>query len=188
MQVLPNEEFEFSIQVKNTGNFVDTVQLMPEISIATTLNDTSIWDLHDSVGSLEIEVNASQVLNVKQTIPFAWENTIATITYKIISSGYELGQFNVTLEVQKTAKWHVNLANSELEILPGGDTIQVEVVQLGNSPSIPYFTKSGQGWNTSLPDGNLIEPGQSELIDIYVESPESAIAGEFNIVNIRVSA
>ena len=187
MQVLPNEEFEFSIQVKNTGNFVDTVQLIPEISIATTVNDTSIWDLHDSVGSLEIEVNASQVLTVEQTIPFAWENTIATITYKIISSGYELGQFNVTLEVQKTAKWHVNLANSELEILPGGDTIQVEVVQLGNSPSIPYFTKSGQGWNTSLPDGNLMEPGQSELIDIYVESPESAIAGEVNIVKIRVS-
>ena len=187
MQVLPNEEFEFSIQVKNTGNFVDTVQLIPEISIATTVNDTSIWDLHDSVGSSEIEVNASQVLTVEQTIPFAWENTIATIAYKIISSGYELGQFNVTLEVQKTAKWHVNLANSELEILPGGDTIQVEVVQLGNSPSIPYFTKSGQGWNTSLPDGNLMEPGQSELIDIYVESPESAIAGEVNIVKIRVS-
>lgn len=187
MQVLPNEEFEFSIQVKNTGNFVDTVQLIPEISIATTVNDTSIWNLHNSVDSLEIEVNASQVLTVEQTIPFAWENTIATITYKIISSGYELGQFNVTLEVQKTAKWHVNLANSELEILPGGDTIQVEVVQLGNSPSIPYFTKSGQGWNTSLPDGNLMEPGQSELIDIYVESPESAIAGEVNIVKIRVS-
>ena len=187
MQVLPNEEFEFSIQVKNTGNFVDTVQLIPEISIATTVNDTSIWDLHDSVDSLEIEVNASQVLTVEQTIPFAWENTIATITYKIISSGYELGQFNITLEVQKTAKWHVNLANSELEILPGGDTIQVEVVQLGNSPSIPYFTKSGQGWNTSLPDGTLMEPGQSELIDIYVESPESAIAGEVNIVKIRVS-
>ena len=93
----------------------------------------------------------------------------------------------ITLEVQKTAKRHVNLANSELEILPGGDTIQVEVVQLGNSPSIPYFTKSGQGWNTSLPDGTLMEPGQSELIDIYVESPESAIAGEVNIVKIRVS-
>ncbi len=187
MQVLPNEEFEFSIQVKNTGNYVDTVQLIPEISISTTVNDTSIWDLHDSVDSLEIEVNASQVLTVEQMIPFAWENTIATITYKIISSGYELGQFNVTLEVQKTAKWHVNLANSELEILPGGDIIQVEVVQLGNSPSIPYFTKSGQGWNISLPDGNLMEPGQSELIDIYVESPDSAIAGEVNIVKIRVS-
>ena len=187
MQVLPNQEFEFSIQVKNTGNFVDTVQLIPEISIATTLNDTSAWEIHDSVDSLEVEVNASQVLNVAQMIPFAWENTIATITYRIISSGYELGQFNVTLEVQKTAKWHVNLANSELEILPGGDTIQVEVVQLGNSPSIPYFTKSGQGWNTSLPNGSLMEPGQSELIDIYVESPDNAIAGEVNIVKIRVS-
>ena len=187
MPVLPNEEFEFDIQVKNTGNYVDTVQLIPEISIATTVNDTSIWNIHDPVDSLDVEVNASQTLTITQLIPFAWENTTATITYKIISSGYELGQFNVTLEVQKTAKWHVNLANSELEIVPGGDTIQVEVTQLGNSPSIPYFTKSGQGWNTSLPDGNLMEPGQSELIDVYVESPDNAIAGEVNIVKIRVS-
>jgi hypothetical protein len=136
---------------------------------------------------LEVEVNASEVLSITQMIPFAWEDSIATITYKIFSSGYELGEFEVILEVQKTAGWHVNLANSDLEILPGGDTIQVEVVQLGNAPSVPYFTKSGQGWNTTLPDGNLMEPGQTELIDIFVESPNNAIAGEVNIVKIRVS-
>ena len=187
MQVLPNEEFQYGIQVTNIGNFVDTVQLVPHISITTTTNDTSTWDLHSPVDSLEVEVNASEVLSITQMIPFAWEDSIATITYKIYSAGYELGEFEVTLEVQKTARWHVNLANSDLEILPGGDTIQVEVVQLGNSPSVPYFTKSGQGWNTTLPDGILMEPGQTELIDIFVESPDSAIAGEVNIVKIRVS-
>jgi hypothetical protein len=187
MQVFPNEEFQYGIQVKNIGNFVDTVQLVPHISISTTTNDSSTWILHPPVDSLEVEVNASEVLSITQMIPFAWEDSIATITYKIFSSGYELGEFEVILEVQKTAGWHVNLANSDLEILPGGDTIQVEVVQLGNAPSVPYFTKSGQGWNTTLPDGNLMEPGQTELIDIFVESPNNAIAGEVNIVKIRVS-
>ena len=187
LQVLPNEEFQYRIQVKNTGNFVDTVQLVPYISIVTNLNDTSSWDLHQPVDSLEVEVNTSQVLPIVQMIPFAWESSAATITYKIVSGGYELAEFNLTLEVQKTAKWHVNLANSNLEILPGGDTIQVEVQQLGNSPSTPYFTKSGQGWNTTLPDGMIMEPGQTELIDIFVESPIGAIAGEVNIVKIRVS-
>jgi hypothetical protein len=187
MQVLPNEEFQYGIQVKNIGNFVDTVQLVPHISISTTTNDSSTWILHPPVDSLEVEVNASEVLSITQMIPFAWEDSIATITYKIFSSGYELGEFEVILEVQKSAGWHVNLANSDLEIIPGGDTIQVEVVQLGNAPSVPYFTKSGQGWNTTLPDGNLMEPGQTELIDIFVESPNNAIAGEVNIVKIRVS-
>ena len=187
MQVLPNEEFQYGIQVTNIGNFVDTVQLVPHMSVSTTMNDSSIWNLHSTVGSMEVEVNASEVLLISQMIPFAWEDSIATITYKIFSAGYELGEFEVTLEVQKTARWHVNLANSDLEILPGGDTIQVEVVQLGNAPSVPYFTKSGQGWNTTLPDGVLMEPGQTELIDIYVESPNNAIAGEVNIVKIRVS-
>jgi len=187
MKVSPNEEFQYGIQVTNIGNFVDTVQLVPNINITTTTNDNSAWNLHSPVESLEIEVNASEVLSITQMIPFAWEDTIATISYKIISAGYELSEFEVTLEVQKTAEWHVNLANSDLEINPGGDTIQVEVVQLGNSPSIPYFTRSGQGWNTTLPDGILMEPGQTELIDIFVESPNSAIAGEVNIVKIRVS-
>jgi hypothetical protein len=182
MQVLPNEEFQYGIQVTNIGNLVDTVQLVPHMSVISTTNDSSTWNLHSPVESLEVEVNASEVLSIKQIIPFAWENSIATITYKIFSAGYELGEFEISLEVQKTARWHVNLANSDLEILPGGDTIQVEVVQLGNAPSIPYFTKSGQGWNTSLPDGILMEPGQRELIDIYVESPNNAIAGEVNIV------
>ena len=187
MQVIPNQEFQYGIQVQNIGNFVDVVQLVPHISITTTANDTSVWNLHDPVDSLELDVNSSQVLPIVQMIPFAWEGSTAKITYKIVSSGYELGEFNVTFEVQKTAKWHVNLANSNLEILPGGDTIQVEVEQLGNSPSTPYFTKSGQGWNTSLPDGILMEPGQTELIDIFVQSPSSAIAGQVNIVKIRVS-
>ena len=187
MQVSPNEEFQYGIQVTNIGNFVDTVQLVPNINIATTTNDNSAWNLHSPVESLEIEVNASEVLSITQMIPFAWEDTIATISYNIFSAGYELGEFEVTLEVKKTAEWHVNLANSDLEINPGGDTIQVEVIQLGNSPSIPYFTRSGQGWNTTLPDGVLMEPGQTELIDIFVESPNSAIAGEVNIVKIRVS-
>ena len=187
MQVLPNQEFQFNIQVKNIGNFVDTVELVPQININTTSNDTSTWDLHQSITSSEIDVNATQIIQITQLIPFAWQDSRATITYKIISAGYEIGEFNVTLEVQKTAKWHINLANSNLEILPGGDTIQVEVEQLGNSPSIPYFTKSGQGWNTSLPDGVLMEPGQTELIDIFVESPPNAIAGQVNIVKIRVS-
>ncbi len=187
MQVLPNQEFEYRIQVKNIGNFVDTVELVPQISITTTANDTSVWNLHQPAESIGLDVNSSQVLSIVQMIPFAWEDTRAIITYTIVSAGYELGEFNVTLNVQKTAKWHVNLANSNLEIQPGGDIIQVEVEQLGNSPSTPYFTKSGQGWNTTLPDGIMMEPGQAELIDIFVESPDGAIAGQVNIVKIRVS-
>ena len=83
--------------------------------------------------------------------------------------------------------WELNLANSDLEVSPGGDVIQVELEQKGNTPTIPFMTKFGQGWNITLPDGELMEPGQTFTVDIFVEAPEDAREGDVSILQIRVS-
>ena len=49
------------------------------------------------------------------------------------------------------------------------------------------MTKFGQGWNITLPDGELMEPGQSSTVEIHVESPEDAREGDISILQIRVS-
>ncbi|MGB0786898.1 MAG: hypothetical protein ACPGR1_02715, partial [Candidatus Poseidoniaceae archaeon] len=139
------------------------------------------------ITSSMLEVNASETLSVVQAIPYAWMDANARLTYTVVSSGYVLDVFEVDLSVMEYSEWELNLANSNLEVVPGGDLIQVELKQKGNAPSTPYLTKYGQGWNITLPDGELMEPGQTSTVDIYVEAPVDAREGDVNILEIRVS-
>ncbi|MGB2175685.1 MAG: CARDB domain-containing protein [Candidatus Poseidoniaceae archaeon] len=183
----PRSEHLLEYNITNTGNYLDEVQLIPTISVTSSNNDTSSWQVHEPVNSSTLSVNGSMTLSVIQSIPYAWKDAEATITYTIVSGGYELGEFEIDLIVQEYAEWGFNLANSNLEIMPGGDYIQVQLEQKGNSPSVPYITKFGQGWNISLPNGTLMEPGQVASIDIFVDTPEDAREGDVNLLEIRVS-
>ena len=185
--VQPMGSHILEFEVKNIGNFVDDVQLIPELSVTTSDNDTAVWQIHDTIESASLEVNATSNLTVVQEIPYAWKDAEAKLTYSIVSAGYELGQFEIDLIVQEHSEWGVNLADSDLEIMPGGDYIQVQIEQKGNSPSTPFLTKYGQGWNITLPNGSLMEPGQTTIVDIYVESPKSAREGDVNVLEIRIS-
>ncbi|MEC7484586.1 MAG: hypothetical protein VX998_07340, partial [Candidatus Thermoplasmatota archaeon] len=185
--VQPNSDHVLEFNITNIGNFIDDVQLIPSLSLATASNDTAIWNAHDPITSSMLEVNASETLSVVQAIPYAWMDANARLTYTVVSSGYVLEVVEVDLSVLEYSEWELNLANSNLEVAPGGDLIQVELEQKGNAPSTPYLTKYGQGWNITLPDGELMEPGQTSTVDIYVEAPVDAREGDVNILEIRVS-
>ena len=185
--VQPNSDHVLEFNITNIGNYLDDVELIPMLSLATASNDTAIWNAHDPITSSMLEVNASETLSVVQAIPYAWMDANARLTYTVVSSGYVLDVFEVDLSVMEYSEWELNLANSNLEVAPGGDLIQVELKQKGNAPSTPYLTKYGQGWNITLPDGELMEPGQTSTVDIYVEAPVDAREGDVNILEIRVS-
>ncbi len=185
--VQANTDHLLEFNITNTGNFIDDVQLIPSIIVTTSDNDTSIWQPHVQVNSSMLEVNESSTLTVMQSIPYAWKDATAVLSYQVVSSGYVLDQFEIELTVLEYSEWGLNLANSNLEIMPGGDYIQVELEQRGNTPSVPFLTKYGQGWNISLPDGTLMEPGQTTFVDIYVEAPANSREGDVNILEIRVS-
>ena len=158
--VQPNSEHVLEFNITNIGNFIDDVQLIPSLSLATASNDTATWSAHDTITSSMLEVNASETLSVVQAIPYAWMDANAKLTYTVVSSGYVLDVVEVDLYVMEYSEWELNLANSNLEVAPGGDLIQVELEQKGNTPSTPFLTKYGQGWNITLPDGELMEPGK----------------------------
>ena len=185
--VQPNSEYLLEFNVTNIGNFMDDVQLVPSLSLATASNDTAVWNAHNPITSSMLEVNASETLSVIQAIPYAWMDANARLTYSVVSSGYVLDVVEVDLSVLEYSEWELNLANSDLEVAPGGDLIQVELEQKGNTPSTPFLTKYGQGWNITLPEGELMEPGQTLTVDIYVEAPADAREGDVNILEIRVS-
>ena len=185
--VQPNSDHVLEFNITNTGNFIDDVQLIPSLSLTTASNDSAVWNTHGPITSSMLAVNASETLSVVQAIPYAWMDASARLTYTIVSSGYVLGVVEVNLSVMEYSEWELNLANSNLEVAPGGDLIQVELEQKGNAPSTPFLTKYGQGWNITLPDGELMEPGQTSTVDIYVEAPVDAREGDVNILEIRVS-
>ena len=185
--VQPNSDHLLEFNITNIGNFVDEVQLVPTLSITTASNDSAVWLAHDPILSSMLQVNASETMSVVQTIPYAWKDANAKLTYTVVSSGYVLDTIEVDLRVMEYSEWELNLANSNLEVAPGGDVIQVELEQKGNTPSVPFMTKFGQGWNLTLPDGELMEPGQTSTVDILVEAPDNAREGDVNILQIRVS-
>ena len=185
--VQPNNNHLLEFNITNIGNFVDKVELIPTLSISSASNDTAVWQAHHPISSSMLAVNASETMSVVQSIPYAWKDAQATLTYTVISSGYVLDVFEVELVVMEYSEWELNLANSDLEVSPGGDVIQVELEQKGNAPSVPFLTKFGQGWNISLPDGELMEPGQTTTVDIFVEAPDDAREGDVSILQIRVS-
>lgn len=185
--VQPSSEHLLEFNITNTGNFLDDVELIPTLSITTSANDTAVWHPHESLNSLMLGVNSSTTLSVLQSIPYAWKDANAKLSYTVVSSGYVLDEFDIDLSVLEYSEWELNLANSNLEIMPGGDFIQVELEQKGNTPSVPFMTKFGQGWNITLPDGDSMEPGQTTVVEIYVEAPYDAREGDVNLLQIRIS-
>ncbi len=185
--VQPNSNHLLEFNITNIGNFIDEVQLVPTLSVTTAVNDTAEWFAHGSISSSNLDVNVSETVSIVQAIPYAWKDASARLTYAVISSGYVLDVIELNLSVMEYSEWELNLANSDLEVSPGGDVIQVELEQKGNTPSVPFMTKFGQGWNITLPDGELMEPGQTFTVDIFVEAPEDAREGDVSILQIRVS-
>ena len=185
--VEPRSDYQLEFNITNIGNYVDEVQLIPTLDVVSLENDSSIWSVHETIQSTSLDVNASSTLTVIQSIPYAWKDAEATLTYSVVSGGYILDQFQIKLIVLEHAEWGLNLAESNLEIMPGGDYIQVELEQRGNTPSTPYMTNFGTGWNISLPDGSLMEPGQLAYADIYVEAPSDAREGDVSLLEVRIS-
>ena len=185
--VQPRTEHLIEFNVTNTGNYLDSVQLVPTLTVVSSDNDTAVWQSHLPMNSSLLTVNGSTKLSTIQPIPYAWKDAQATLTYTVVSGGYQLAEFEIDLVVQEHSEWGLNLASSNLEIMPGGDFIQVQLEQKGNNPSTPYMSKYGQGWNISLPDGVIMEPGQTTLVDIFVDAPQDARQGDVNLLQIRVS-
>ena len=65
-------------------------------------------------------------------------------------------------------------------------TLNIE--QLGNKATKPWFSKAGSGWNVSLPtSGNLMQPYSTSTVTVFVTPPEGAIAGEVGVLKLRIS-
>jgi hypothetical protein len=189
MQITPGEALELTIDLTNTGNNDDLISLTPSFTIIHSGNDVSVWEA-EIINSSRLGVLEGETISLNIMIPEnSWAGTVANLTLTASSSGFDIGrEVNIELEVENVAGWRLDLSNTSLEVPPEGGELHISVEQMGNNPSVPYFTKAGQGWNLTLPDfGSEIEPGNTGMITVTVTPPANAVAGEVGVLSIRIS-
>ena len=184
--VEPRSDYQLEFNITNIGNYVDEVQLIPTLEVVSLENDTSIWSVHETIQSTSLDVNASSTLTVIQSIPYAWKDAEATLTYSVVSGG----TFSIN---SKSNSLFLSMQN-------GASTLQRATLRLCLVAITSKFNLSNEeipidsihdelrhGWNISLPDGNLMEPGQLTYADIYVEAPSDAREGDVSLLEVRIS-
>ncbi|MEJ6562356.1 MAG: CARDB domain-containing protein [Euryarchaeota archaeon] len=186
--VIPGEEVTVNFNMTNIGNTPDTLNVNPSFTITHAGNDTSVWASSGAV-SEQIAVNGSEAMSVSFTVPTnAWYLTSAVLNIDLFSGDIFVKTTAMNFTVSHDSGWRFNLSNTSLTIAPGGENLTLKVDQIGNHPEAPWYTKAGQGWAISLPNnGDVVNPGQSTTVTVFVTPPEGALAGEVGVLRIRIS-
>ncbi len=186
--ISPGQDVTVEFEVTNIGNTPDTLTVSPSFQVDHAGNDTSTWYSATNTSD-EIPVNGTQVMSVEFTVPHdAWFMTAATLTLNLYSGSTYVSNSTLEFSVIHASAWRFNLSDTSLTIAPGGENLTLKVDQLGNHPEAPWFTKAGQGWAISLPEnGDVVNPGESTTMTVFVTPPEDAYAGEVGVLRIRIS-
>ena len=187
--VIPGQILKLNLSLTNVGNAVDSLLINPQINIDAEGGDTSQWQLAGASTAI-LGVNGQETMALDIIVPDnTWAGTKINIT--LISSSDDIILDNpliIVLEVAKVSGWWVNLSGSNLEVPPQGGNVTLTITQQGNTPSAPWFSKAGDGWNISLPvNAESISPGESTQIVVFATPPEDSIAGQIGVIRLRIS-
>ena len=90
----------------------------------------------------------------------------------------------------QSSRLGVSSSISDLEIEANGSIVEIEIMQMGNNPSIPFVSTyiTGQnGWLIEdLPQLPEVIPGESTTLEINVTPPETASPGRSVELHVRV--
>ena len=188
LTVLPGDEVVVNLTSQNLGNAPDIITLQPELIVQYSGLDASIWS---AVSATSDMVGINQSINEQITVHVpeqAWHGTAVTLKILHMSNGYVLGHTNVSFTVGQTSGWKLNLTDAQLEIDPAGQNMTLVLQHLGNGFETPYFSKATAGWNITLPQNfSVVDPFATSSLNVYVQPPEDAVAGEVGMLSIRIS-
>ena len=184
----PGETVNVTLNVSNLGNAVDTLVLVPSITVAQFGEDQSTWTA-SSVSTGSVAINNTTTLNFLVEVPaYSWAGSNATLRLDHSTSGYVIGQTTFSIEVLPVSGWRLNLTNADLEINPQGENMTLQLTHTGNAYETAYFAKAGAGWNMTLPDYvESIAPYATTTFTVFVQPPSNAIAGEIGVLQIRIT-
>lgn len=186
--VAPNEEVSLNFTAKNIGNADDIITIQPQFDVQYFGQDSSSWNAATIISST-IGVNQTSNLMLNFTAPSdTWHGTLVNLNLEIYSNLLLVDNFTLNFTVIHVSGWKFNLSNTNLVVQPGGENLTLNIEQLGNKATKPWFSKAGSGWNVTLPDsGDLIQPYSSSTVTVFVTPPTGTIAGEVGILKLRIS-
>jgi len=187
--VIPGQSLRLNLSLSNVGNALDSLAISPQISIDAESGDDSQW-IVDAASTSILVVTGQETIALNIAVPVdTWAGTRVNITLVAIAEDVTLANpLVIELEVAQVSGWRVNLSGSNLEVPPQGGNVSLTIEQLGNTPSAPWFTKAGEGWNISLPENaEVVSPGESVQIVVVATPPEDSIAGQIGVIRLRIS-
>ena len=186
--VIPKQEVTLNFTAKNVGNANDTIIIQPQFDLEYFGQDESLWSA-ETITSSVISVNQTSNLYLNFTIPSStWYGSIATLNLEIYSNSLLVDNYTLNFTVSHISGWKFNLSQTSLVVDPDGENLTLDIEQLGNKATKPWFSKAGSGWNVSFPEsGDLMQPYSTSSVTVYVTPPEGVIAGEVGILKLRIS-
>ena len=184
----PGEEVTLSFNITNTGNTVNSAGLDSSINYNFAGSDIFYWGINSSTSeNLEINdyTNISIGIIANQS---SWAGTTAAVDVILTSGGYEILTMRFNFTVNRVSGWSFNLSSSDLVVHPDGGNVTLELNQMGNTPTVPYYAKASQGWPVEMPDfGGTVNPSESTNLTIQVNPPKGLLAGTVGVVRILVT-
>ena len=186
--ITPSETLTLDFTVKNSGNAVDNIVVVPNFELNYFGSDASIWSAQNQTFD-EINVNQTVAMDMAILVPSnAWSGTIATLRLDLFSDDLYVSNISIDINVIQISGWRLNLSDTNLIIAPEGQNLTLNVEHLGNLARQPWYSKAGEGWNITVPqNGNSVEPYGDSTVTIFVNPPSDAVAGEVGILRLRIS-
>ncbi|MAD72521.1 MAG: hypothetical protein CL973_01845, partial [Euryarchaeota archaeon] len=187
----PGETGQVILEAMNVGNLEDDLSLETSISIRYSgTDDSQGWNASGT--SIEgIQVNQTGNPSVSWSVPNdAWNGTIMQITLDVNARGETVETIIFSIEVPHIKEWRAISSQVDLEIDPQGSTIDIEILQLGNSPSNAYptvYVNGSNDWSVEVPDDlPVLSPGESAFMTLNITPPENARHGQTVELHIRL--
>ena len=187
----PGEGRAISINATNTGNLVDDISLDLGTQIFPLGSDSSEGWIANGSSIEGVEVNETVSLEMNLEAPDdSWNGSIMRVDVTGMARDEVVMEFHFMIEVTRVPGWGVSSSISDLEIEANGSTIQIEIMQMGNNPSVPFVSTyiTGQnGWLIEeLPQLPEVIPGDSTTLEINVTPSETASPGRSVELHVRV--
>ena len=189
--VAPGGVLEVSVGAQNVGNLNDDLTLTVSYEVTLAGDDASQgWDSQgDAV--VDVGVNQTALMTVNATVPAdAWNGSTMQVTVTAVAQDEEVGSFTFGIEVTHVPAWSASADQTYLDIHPNGSSIELTVIQQGNSPTMPYATVwvSGEsGWDVTVPDElPLLSPGETAPMMLNITPPDTAQHGRAVELHVKL--
>ena len=187
----PGGSKSMSVNATNTGNLVDDLSLVVETQLLLSGSDSSEDWLANGGSTTDVAVNVTRALTLSASVPDdSWNGSIMRVDVFADARNEIVMEFHFFVEVSRSPGWRISSSIADLEIDSNGSEVEIEIIQEGNKPSIPFVSAyiSGQnGWVIDeLHDLPEVDPGSSTTLSFNVTPPEKATPS--NTVELHIRA